>query len=325
MRYSSQLSSPLWAVVLAGGDGVRLRPAVRLVCGDDRPKQYAPLLGTRSLLCQTLERTALRIAPWRTLVTATRTHACYLREALDGIAVHSFLQPCNRGTAAGVLASAHWIARRDPEATVAFFPSDHFVLESQLLMDHVLRLAGFVERHPDRIVLAAASPGWADPGYGWIELGVRLEDSGAGDVCSVNAFVEKPSREAAQKCFADGWLWNTFIMVARAGTVLAAGREHAPEIEGPIGRAMTEEDKTIAEAYAEAREDGFSEAVIGRSRDLAASLLPGILWSDLGTPERYAEVQSAMRFIRPVEQPPAADPHAESAPDARRAGTSGDR
>jgi len=46
----------LWAVVLAGGQGVRLGPLARRVCGDDRPKQYVPLLGSRTLLGQTLDR-----------------------------------------------------------------------------------------------------------------------------------------------------------------------------------------------------------------------------------------------------------------------------
>src|SRR5215467_11727981 len=32
-----------WAVVLAGGEGMRLRPLVRQVLGDDRPKQYVRL------------------------------------------------------------------------------------------------------------------------------------------------------------------------------------------------------------------------------------------------------------------------------------------
>ena len=45
----------LWAIVLAGGEGVRLRPLARRVCGDDRPKQYVPLLGARTLFGQTLE------------------------------------------------------------------------------------------------------------------------------------------------------------------------------------------------------------------------------------------------------------------------------
>src|SRR6266852_5122582 len=53
----------LWPIVLAGGEGVRLRPLGRRAFRDDRPKQYARLLGPRSLLGQTLgARASLRAA-----------------------------------------------------------------------------------------------------------------------------------------------------------------------------------------------------------------------------------------------------------------------
>ena len=55
------LSAPprLWGVVLAGGEGVRLRALARQICGDERPKQYLPLFGDRTLLRETLDRIAL--------------------------------------------------------------------------------------------------------------------------------------------------------------------------------------------------------------------------------------------------------------------------
>jgi hypothetical protein len=34
-----------WGVVLAGGDGLRLKPLTQFICGDERPKQFCPLLG----------------------------------------------------------------------------------------------------------------------------------------------------------------------------------------------------------------------------------------------------------------------------------------
>ena len=32
-----------WALILVGGDGVRLRPLTRHIAGDDRPKQFCAL------------------------------------------------------------------------------------------------------------------------------------------------------------------------------------------------------------------------------------------------------------------------------------------
>ena len=69
-----------WAIVLAGGEGLRQRPLVRQVLGDDRPKQYVRLLGARTLLRQTLDRIGLAIPESRTLVVTVRHHAGYVAE-----------------------------------------------------------------------------------------------------------------------------------------------------------------------------------------------------------------------------------------------------
>jgi mannose-1-phosphate guanylyltransferase len=118
-----------------GGQGVRLRPLTRVICGDDRPKQYVKITGSRSLLEQTLDRTALRVPGDRTVVVSLDSHANYLAVAMGGRNANILLQPCNRGTAAGVLLPAHWIYARDPDATIAFFPADHLVVEETSFMD----------------------------------------------------------------------------------------------------------------------------------------------------------------------------------------------
>src|SRR5262250_445564 len=189
-----------WAVVLAGGQGLRLRPLVDRIHADGRPKQFAVLVGERSLLRQTLDRVALSVPPERTVVVTTRSHSRYFEAA--AIAPHVLVQPQDRGTAAGILLPVHWISWRDPDAVVAVFPSDHFVADDAGFMRHIDALRAVVEKHPDRILLVAAAPDSAEPGYGWIEPGVSIEKTpSAGDVRAVLRFVEKPSLGEARSCF----------------------------------------------------------------------------------------------------------------------------
>ena len=54
------------AVILAGGEGSRLQSLTRTITGDDRPKQFCPLIGDRTLLDATRERIRSRIAPENT-------------------------------------------------------------------------------------------------------------------------------------------------------------------------------------------------------------------------------------------------------------------
>ena len=43
-----------WSVILAGGDGVRLRSLTRATTGEARPKQFCPLLDGETLLERTV-------------------------------------------------------------------------------------------------------------------------------------------------------------------------------------------------------------------------------------------------------------------------------
>src|ERR1051326_7382360 len=71
-----------WAVILAGGEGARLRSLTRAIVGDERPKQFCPILGDETLLDQTRNRVALAVPSQQTLFVLTRTHEQYYRSHL---------------------------------------------------------------------------------------------------------------------------------------------------------------------------------------------------------------------------------------------------
>src|SRR5262245_43800902 len=155
----SRSAGRLWSIVLAGGEGKRLRPLIERIHPDGRPKQFAVLLGSRSLLRHTLDRVELAIPRERSVVVATRSHEPFLAtEFARAPAPEVLVQPVDRGTAAGILLPVQWIASQNPAATVAIFPSDHFVADDAAFMRHVLRLAGLAERDLERIFLVGARP-----------------------------------------------------------------------------------------------------------------------------------------------------------------------
>lgn len=302
-----------WAVVLAGGEDDRLRCLVERVCGDARPKQFAPLMGTRSLLQQTLARTRLRVPESRTIVSGLDRHARYLGADLKGSEVRALLQPSNRGTAAGLLWPVYWIHQTDPDAVVIALPSGHYVYEDRRFMEHVVGVSAFLEEHPQWLVLVGARPAEPDSGYGWIERAESLDSNGSETVWRVRQFVEKPSDDAARSFFARGHLWNTFVVMGRAETFIHAARLCAPEIHAALSDAArhagTEREREALEsAWGALPAASFSDAVAERFPRLAASCLPPILWSDLGTPERLLRTAIVLTMMNPVTTPPAPGP-----------------
>ena len=294
-----------WAVVLAGGEGRRLRPLVRRLFGENRPKQYVQLLGPASLLRQTLDRVGRLIPPERTVVVSRDEHAGYIaRELADGPMPHVLLQPCDRGTGAAVLVAAHMIQRRDPDATVVVVPSDHFIREEDRFLSHVAEVVAVVERHPQWMVLLGARPSTPELEYGWIKPGAPFSQTSDGLVCRVRGFLEKPELETAQRCLSTGWLWNTFAFVTTLPTLLDTGQRFLPVVDARLKligafEQSRREGWALRQAYSLAPESDFAQEVLERCPScLAVSLLPPLTWSDLGTPRRVVAAASSLT-IRP--------------------------
>lgn len=286
-----------WAIVLAGGEGVRLRPLVRRALGDERPKQYVPLLGERTLLGQTLDRIALGIPVDRTIVVTMDRHAEYIAQEFAGRAEpHILAQPADRGTAAAILYPACQISWRNPAATVAIFPSDHYIPGEATFMGYVAEVGVWLDRNPERLVLLGAQASSPETEYGWIEPGDQLGDLSTGPIRAVRQFREKPSVSQAKICLRSGHLWNTSVLIGKVATLMKAGRRAAPDICEALGRlkavAGTEREvAAVRDAYERMPKASFSRAVLESHPEmLAVGRMPRLVWSDLGSPRRVIEI-----------------------------------
>jgi mannose-1-phosphate guanylyltransferase len=76
---------------------VRTKAFIRQMLGCEKPKQYCTFVGSRSMFQHMLDRAA------------------------------RLLQPKNVDTAAGIYLPLTSILARDPQATGAIYPSDHFI------------------------------------------------------------------------------------------------------------------------------------------------------------------------------------------------------
>jgi mannose-1-phosphate guanylyltransferase len=290
------------AVILAGGEGSRLRSLTRRIAGHDVPKQFCAVVGEQTLLEQTLDRAALGIEPRRTLVALTRHHERFYGPLLAGLAERNLVvQPRNRGTAPAILYSLLRLLELAPQATVAIFPSDHFVSDDREFMRQVGIAFEIACSRPDLTVVLGIEPQSPEKGYGWIEPALPVPDSSA---FMVRRFWEKPSAELAGELFGRGCLWNSFVVVGRLSALLGLFVIALPSLYVSFRKVQpildtAFEREAVERVYADLDDAGFSEGVLAnRTVNLAVLPVHGVAWSDLGEPHRVMETFAHMG-VRP--------------------------
>jgi mannose-1-phosphate guanylyltransferase len=156
-----------WSIVLAGGEGERLRLLTERWLGIHRPKQYCAFVGRRSMLQHTLDRAVRLSGADRTLVVVAKQHAPDVWQHLDKVHwQQTLLQPRNCGTAPGIFLPLAHICARDPEAIVVILPSDHFVFPEDAFQVALRRVALAACRLPDKLVLLGACADRPETKYG---------------------------------------------------------------------------------------------------------------------------------------------------------------
>ena len=219
------------ALLLAGGDGTRLQEFTAQLMGTPIPKQYCPLMRGRSLLELALSRTRYFAPIENTRVIINQNHLVFARNQLMALPENSiFIQPENRDTGPGMIFALLQIARTNPDAIVAVFPTDHFIDDEIAFITHALRATCLVHQHPHKIVMLGVTPNHPEAGYGYIMPGRRLHATGTPwRVSHVKAFNEKPSPTMAKEFISEGGLWNTFVIVFQVKRMLGLLRDMTPK------------------------------------------------------------------------------------------------
>jgi mannose-1-phosphate guanylyltransferase len=288
-----------WAIILAGGDGTRLRPLTRVIAGDERPKQFCALLGSETLLDQTRGRVALAVPAAQTLFVLTRTHEPFYDPLLGDVPKGRLVvQPRNAGTAPAILYSLLRLSKAAPTSSAAFFPSDHYFSDDAAFMSHVETAFEATRDRDDMVVLLGITPDGPEADYGWIEPASPGLAENADRLWWVRRFWEKPTPEFARGLLERGCLWNSFVMVGRVSAFLKMIGHAAPELTerfNPIVPALntSEEERLVKELYSPLVDVNFSQQVLAaRPRSLAVLRVGGLTWSDLGRPQRVLSMMT---------------------------------
>lgn len=272
-------------VILCGGAGTRLWPASRA----ERPKQFLPLTGDRSLFQETVLRAA-PLADGGLIVVAGQVHEPALIEQLAEIGVEArlILEPEGRDSAPAMAAAALVIVARDPGGVAVFLASDHHIPEAQAFQSAVREAADAAKT--GRIVTLGVRPESAATAYGYIK------PAGEG-LAPVAAFREKPNADTARAYVEAGYLWNSGNFVVRADVLLGELERFAPGVPAAAKASLADGGGAtirLGEPFRAAPKISIDYAVMEKS-DCVSVLPVGFSWSDLGAWNAVAATGSGGR------------------------------
>jgi mannose-1-phosphate guanylyltransferase/mannose-6-phosphate isomerase len=224
---SSGAESSLQVVLLAGGSGTRFWPLSRA----GRPKQFLPLGGPEPLLVETWKRVRRLVAANDIWVIAPKSLAAKIRQALPSLGRSRLvLEPSPRDTAPAIALGCATIARREPDAVVAIFPTDHVVRDREAFARSV-RSAVRAARQ-GALVCLGIRPDRPATGFGYLKCAERPRGTRP---VKVERFVEKPGEARARGFVESGrYLWNAGMFVWQVDRFLEELAATAPRVRRAV-------------------------------------------------------------------------------------------
>jgi mannose-1-phosphate guanylyltransferase len=272
----------LQIVIMAGGKGERLWP----VSSADFPKQLIPFNGKQSLLRATFERSLELAPPDNIYVVTSKNLAPKITEELPEIPpINVLAEPMGKNTAPCIGYAAVIISRKDPEAVMVVFPSDHLISEPAKLRDAIFFGNKALQAHPELLITLGIVPDRPETGYGYIAPETVLLSQGELAIKRVKSFHEKPARILAEQYIKNGYLWNAGMFLWRVDTILEMFSLHMNELYQELMKLKStlDDDPDSVERFYQAVPKVSIDYGIMEKAERVAVVPVDFGWNDVGS------------------------------------------
>jgi mannose-1-phosphate guanylyltransferase len=271
-------------VIMAGGSGTRFWPLSRA----NRPKQFLPVTGRRSMLEETVERLRPLVPPGNIYTVADAAKTRTIVRLLPRLHSRNLIvEPEGRNTAPSLVLAAARIHAENPAAVIVVLPSDHLIRDVPVFLRQLE--AGCRTADARRaLVTFGIPPAFPSTGYGYIRASEKPAGrSGGFYFHDVASFEEKPPLKKARKFIrAKNYTWNSGMFIWRADVFALKLKTHAPDYAVGWDRLLAAFGKGSLRAAASAFKSLPAKSIDYALMEKASGVLvfPARFgWSDVGS------------------------------------------
>lgn len=281
----------LCALIMAGGKGERFWP----LSTDEKPKQFLKLLGNDTMIQMTVKRLLPIIPMERIFIVTGKRYINLVKEQIPDLPQRNIIvEPVGRNTAPCIALSAFIIRNYFRDAEILVLPSDHLISDEVNFRKRIKDAVKFIGKNEETVVTFGMYPDRPEIGYGYIKIKDKVDKIGS-DICKVEAFVEKPDSDKAQRYIKEGnYLWNGGMFLWKCSTIIKLTQKYLSNTYNVLSEIALDQDdyeKELEEPYLLVDNISIDYGIMEKYDNIY--VIPcNFGWDDIGTwnaVERYRE------------------------------------